>query len=75
MKDMVVYIKSITEKEGALEEHDGLPKFKINQLLFEYLPQHLTEEQKDWKVSRLLTTLRDSGDIFLDTGKIWRKSK
>ncbi len=59
----------------ALEEHDGLPKFKINQLLFEYLPQHLTEEQKDWKVSRLLTTLRDSGDIFLDTGKIWRKSK
>lgn len=59
----------------ALEEHDGLPKFKINQLLFEYLPQHLTEEQKDWKVSRLLTTLRDSGDIFFDTGKIWRKSK
>lgn len=59
----------------ALEEHEGLPKFKINQLLFEYLPQHLTEEQKDWKVSRLLTTLRDSGDIFLDTGKIWRKSK
>lgn len=33
----------------ALEEHDGLPKFKINQLLFEYLPQHLTEEQIDWK--------------------------
>lgn len=59
----------------ALEEHEGLPKFKINQLLFEYLPQHLTEEQKDWKVSRLLTTLRDSGDIFLDTGKIWRKTK
>ena len=59
----------------ALEEHEGLPKFKINQLLFEYLPQHLTDEQKDWKVSRLLTTLRDSGDIFLDTGKIWRKSK
>ncbi len=59
----------------ALEEHEGLPKFKINQLLFEYLPQHLTEEQKDWKVSRLLTTLRDSGDIFWDTGKIWRKSK
>lgn len=59
----------------ALEEHEGLPKFKINQLLFEYLPQHLTEEQKDWKVSILLTTLRDSGDIFLDTGKIWRKSK
>lgn len=59
----------------ALEEHEGLPKFKINQLLFEYLTQHLTEEQKDWKVSRLLTTLRDSGDIFLDTGKIWRKSK
>lgn len=88
MKDMVVYIKSITENCAetlhnfccnlilkALEEHDGLPKFKINQLLFEYLPQHLTEEQKDWKVSRLLTTLRDSGDIFLDTGKIWRKSK
>lgn len=48
----------------ALEEHEGLPKFKINQLLFEYLPQHLTEEQKDWKVSRLLTTLRDSGDVF-----------
>lgn len=22
----------------ALEEHEGLPKFKINQLLFEYLP-------------------------------------
>lgn len=59
----------------ALEGHEGLPKFKINQLLFEYLPQHLTEEQKDWKVSRLLTTLRDSGDIFFDTGKIWRKSK
>ena len=59
----------------ALDEHDGLPKNKINQLLFEYLPQHLSDEQKDWKVSRYLTTLRESGDIFLDAGKVWRKTK
>lgn len=55
----------------ALDEHEALPKSKIYQLLFDYLPPHLTEKQKEWTVSNYLAYLKRSGLVNLDNEKKW----
>ena len=58
--------------QKALSEHGGLTKAKIDGLVFEYLPQDFTQEQKKWHVSNLLAALKKADKIFLDKGKVWK---
>jgi len=55
----------------ALKDHGKLSRPKIDELLLEYLPKHLTEEQKFKKITNLLYKLRVGGFIKVGKGKLW----
>ena len=60
--------------QKALDEHGGLMKAKIDELLFEYLPQELTGEKKGWRVGYLLSSMKKEGRIYVDADRIWHSS-
>jgi len=49
-------------------------KAKIDELLFEYLPQELTSEKKSWRVGYLLSSMKKEGRIYVDADRIWHSS-
>lgn len=59
----------------ALQEHQSLPRHKVNELVLEYLPTGQYEQNKIYKVGNLLSKLKRQGKIFLNDHKEWELSK
>ncbi len=59
----------------ALDEHGGLTKAKIDELVFDYLPPSYDHEKKKWHVGNMLAELKRKNQIKLASGKRWEKAK
>ena len=59
----------------ALQEHRSLPRYKINELVLEYLPKGQAEQNKIFKIGNLLSKLKRQGKIFLNERKEWEICK
>jgi len=57
----------------ALDEHEGLTKAKIDELVFDYLPREMSGEKKSWRVGYLLASLKKNGEIISDESRTWRR--
>ena len=60
---------------NALKQHHSLGRKEIDNLLIGKLSDVLTTTQQVSKITNLLTSLRKSGDIRIDTGKKWVLNK
>ena len=49
---------------NALQDHKSLNKEEVIKLLWNVLPDVLTDEQKQNKVNNLLSKLRMKGDVY-----------
>ena len=58
----------------SLNEHNSLPRHKINTLLMEYLPAR-DERLNVYKIGNLLAKLKREGKIHLNDGGEWEVSK
>lgn len=59
----------------SLGEHTSLPRYKINDLVMEYLPLKQEKNLKVFKVGNLLSKLKREGKIFLNDKKEWQLKK
>ena len=59
----------------SLGEHGSLSRYKINELLLEYLPKETSEQRKYYKIGNLLSKLRRQGKIAPNGKKEWELVK
>ena len=56
----------------AIKDNGTMGRQEINELLWNKLPEILNDKQKFYKITNLLTQLRQNGRIELGTGKEWQ---
>lgn len=59
----------------ALDEHGGLTKAKIDELVFDYLPPSFDYDKKKWHVGNMLAEMKKKNQIRLEKGKRWERVK
>lgn len=56
---------------AALKDHKALKRTDFNELLTSKLPEILSAQQKENKISNLLKSLKTSGKIYADKNRVW----